>query len=78
MKKRLFGLLLVVLIGTVLAGCGCFQQAVKGETAPAPAPAVQAPPPPPPPPACPPCPPEKVCPPEKECPPCAPAKKARN
>jgi len=75
MKKRLFGLLLVLLIGTVLAACGCFQQAVKGETPPAPAPAVQAPPPPPP---CPACPPEKVCPPEKECPPCAPAKKARN
>ena len=76
MNKRLLGLaLLVVFFGTVLAGCGCMQQAVKGETPPAPAPAVVAPPPPPPPPACPP---PVVCPPEKVCPPCAPVKKDRN
>jgi peptidoglycan-associated lipoprotein len=64
-KGKSFGLLLLIaVLGLSLSGCGCFQQAVKGETAPppqkegvvapppAPAPApVPAPPPPPPPPA---------------------------
>jgi peptidoglycan-associated lipoprotein len=39
MKMKSFGLLLlVVALGLSLAGCGCFQQAMKGETAPPPAP----------------------------------------
>ena len=42
-------LLLVVALGFLLSGCGCFYQAVKGETPPPPPPArVEAPPPPPP------------------------------
>jgi len=70
MKKRSFGLvLLVVFISITLAGCGCFQQKMKGETPPPPAPVVQAPPPPPACPPCPACPPAVVCPPEKVCPP---------
>ena len=45
MNKRLLGLaLVVVFFGTVLAGCGCMQQAVKGEAPPPPAPAAVAPP----------------------------------
>jgi peptidoglycan-associated lipoprotein len=65
MKKRSLGLvLLVVLVGIALGGCGCFQQQMKGETPPPAAPpaVVQAPeakpvvpvaPPPPPPAAAP-------------------------
>jgi peptidoglycan-associated lipoprotein len=84
MKKRSFGfVLLVVIIGMALGGCGCFQEAKKGETPPpAPAPVVkQAPVCP----ACPACPPAVVCPPEKTCAPCPqppppppPPKKDRN
>lgn len=38
--KKLFGLLLMVAVfAAFLSGCGCFQQAVKGEAAPPPAPA---------------------------------------
>jgi peptidoglycan-associated lipoprotein len=57
MKTKLVGLFVVVAVmGLFLSGCGCFYQAVKGETAPPPPPpaAVEpaptpAPPPPPPP-----------------------------
>jgi len=79
MKRNLVIILaLVVALGLTLGGCGCFQEAAKGETPPPrPAPVVQ--------PACPPCPacpPAAVCPPEKVCPPCPapekPAKKDRN
>jgi peptidoglycan-associated lipoprotein len=44
-------LLLVVALGFLLSGCGCFYQAVKGETPPPPPPqaSVETPPPPPPP-----------------------------
>jgi peptidoglycan-associated lipoprotein len=39
MKTKSFGvLLLVVALGLSLAGCGCFQQAMRGETAPPPTP----------------------------------------
>ena len=53
MKTRVVSmLLLVVALGFLLSGCGCFYQAVKGETPPPPPPArVEAPPPPPPAPA---------------------------
>jgi peptidoglycan-associated lipoprotein len=66
MKTKVAGILVIlVLIGFVLSGCGCFQQQMKGETPPpaAPAAVVQAPeekpavvvaPPPPPPPGAPP------------------------
>jgi peptidoglycan-associated lipoprotein len=38
MKMKSFGLvLLVVALGLFLSACGCFQQAMRGETAPAPA-----------------------------------------
>jgi hypothetical protein len=83
MKKRSFGyVLLVIIIGIALGGCGCFQEAKKGETPP-PAPVVKPAPACPPCPACPPavvCPPEKVCAPCPDCPTCpAPApKKDRN
>jgi peptidoglycan-associated lipoprotein len=40
MKTKFAGMLVVVaLIGFALGGCGCFQQQMKGETAPPPAPA---------------------------------------
>jgi peptidoglycan-associated lipoprotein len=40
MKKKFAGILVVAaLIGFALGGCGCFQQQMKGETAPPPAPA---------------------------------------
>ena len=40
MKRRLFALvLLIVVIGITLNGCGCFMQAKKGETPPPAAPA---------------------------------------
>jgi peptidoglycan-associated lipoprotein len=87
MKKGSFGfVLLVVIIGITLSGCGCFQEAKKGETPPParPAPVVQ-PAPAPACPACPACPPAVVCPPEKVCQPCPqppppppPPKKDRN
>lgn len=42
MKTKFAGILVMVtLIGFVLSGCGCFQQQVKGETAPPPAPEAQ-------------------------------------
>lgn len=45
MKLKLFGLILIVFVfGTFLSGCGCFYQAVKGETPPPAAPAPAAPP----------------------------------
>ena len=47
MKMKSFGLvLLVVALGLFLSACGCFQQAMKGETAPPPVaePAIIAPP----------------------------------
>lgn len=42
--KKLFGLaLMIVMFGALLSGCGCFQQAMKGEAAPPPpAPAPEA------------------------------------
>lgn len=44
MKTRLASFVfLTVLTALVLSGCGCFQQQVKGETAPPPAPEVVAP-----------------------------------
>jgi peptidoglycan-associated lipoprotein len=49
MKTKVVSMvLLVVALGFLLSGCGCFYQAVKGETAPPPPPArVETPPPPP-------------------------------
>jgi peptidoglycan-associated lipoprotein len=42
--KKLFGLILMIFVcGALLSGCGCFYQAVKGETAPPPAAAPVAP-----------------------------------
>jgi peptidoglycan-associated lipoprotein len=51
MKTKVVSMvLLVVALGFLLSGCGCFYQAVKGETPPPPPPArVETPPPPPPP-----------------------------
>lgn len=66
MKKRSLGIaLLVLFMGTVLAGCGCFQQRARGEAPPpaAPPPVVRPAPTPPPPPAEPAPPPERVTPP---------------
>lgn len=41
MRMRLAGtLFLIALTGLILGGCGCFQQQIKGETAPPPAPQV--------------------------------------
>jgi len=87
MKTVLRLSIVVVLSGLFLGGCGCFQQAMKGETPPPPAP-VAKPAPAPVCPACPPavvcppapaCPPAVVCPPAKVCPTCPePAKKDRN
>jgi len=48
MKTKFVGIvLMVVVLGFLLSGCGCFYQAVKGETPPPPAPEakVEAPPP---------------------------------
>ncbi|MDR2018187.1 MAG: peptidoglycan-associated lipoprotein Pal [Syntrophobacterales bacterium] len=43
MKIRSFGIIVLALVlGTVLTGCGCFMQAQKGEEAPPPPPEVQA------------------------------------
>lgn len=90
MKRSFVAIIaLVVVLGLTLGGCGCFQEAKKGETPPpAPAPVVKPAPDCPPCPACPPavvCPPEKVCPPCPACPACPPcpapvkpAKKDRN
>jgi len=71
MKTKVVSMvLLVVALGFLLSGCGCFYQAVKGETTPPPPPArVEAPPAPPPPPP-PPAPPARV---EAPPPPPAPA-----
>ena len=46
MKLKMFGLILaVIMFGAFLSGCGCFQEAAKGETAaPAPPPPKAAPP----------------------------------
>jgi len=46
MKLKMFGLILIVFVfGAFLSGCGCFQQAAKGETpAPPPPPPKAAPP----------------------------------
>jgi peptidoglycan-associated lipoprotein len=46
MKIRSFGLVVIVLaLGVLLSGCGCFMQAQKGETAPPPAPEAKVVPP---------------------------------
>ncbi|MCX7857097.1 MAG: peptidoglycan-associated lipoprotein Pal [Deltaproteobacteria bacterium] len=34
MNVRILGVLVILIIGTSLTGCGCFQQAIKGEKAP--------------------------------------------
>ena len=50
--KAVSMVLLVVALGFLVSGCGCFYQAAKGEAPAPPPPArVEAPPPPPPPPA---------------------------
>ena len=55
MKTKFVGILvMLILVGFVLGGCGCMQQKVKGET--------------PPPPACPACPAAKICPTAPGCP----------
>ena len=48
MKTKFAGIVvMLVLIGFVLGGCGCFMQAKQGETPPPPAPAAVVQPPPP-------------------------------
>lgn len=85
MKTVLRLSIVFVLLGLFLGGCGCFQQAMKGEQPPPPAPAPVVQPAPAPAPACPACPPAVVCPPAPACPPAVvcptcpePAKKDRN
>jgi hypothetical protein len=86
MNKRSLGLLvLVAIVALFLGGCGCVQQAVRGETAPptpSPAcPACAACPAPAPCPVAAPCPEVKPCPEPAPCPKCpeppAPAKKVK-
>ncbi len=46
MKTKSFGLVVIVIaLGMLLSGCGCFMQAQKGETAPPPAPEAKVVPP---------------------------------